>query len=175
VFLDPPYHKGLVTTTVMQLLAAGLLAPGAFLYIESEQAWEALELPATIQQRKATKAGLVNAFLARHANRRRRHESTPSLQDCLPVRSGRPGGCGMPMPRPFIRHFSVAHRCWRQREELLLPDGDFLDLDWHVPEAWTDAAPIVLVVHGLSGSSDSHYVLGLQAERWQCGAGPASP
>lgn len=51
----------------------------------------------------------------------------------------------------------------RRREELVLPDGDFLDLDWHVPEGWQAESPLVLVVHGLSGSSDSHYVLGLQA------------
>lgn len=52
----------------------------------------------------------------------------------------------------------------RQREELALPDGDFLDLDWFYPADWHPALPLVLVVHGLSGSSDSHYVLGLQAE-----------
>jgi predicted alpha/beta-fold hydrolase len=51
----------------------------------------------------------------------------------------------------------------RTREELLLPDGDFLDLDWHGPAGWSGDSPLVLVVHGLSGSSESHYVLGLQA------------
>lgn len=48
----------------------------------------------------------------------------------------------------------------RRRERLWLDDGDFLDLDWHGPH---DAhAPLVLVLHGLTGSSDSLYVLGLQ-------------
>ena len=48
----------------------------------------------------------------------------------------------------------------RRRERLWLADGDFLDLDWHGPH---DAeASLVLVLHGLTGSSDSHYVLGLQ-------------
>ncbi|WP_425917296.1 hydrolase [Pseudomonas sp. GWSMS-1] len=48
----------------------------------------------------------------------------------------------------------------RTRERLWLEDGDFLDLDWHGPhEANT---PLVLVLHGLTGSSDSLYVLGLQ-------------
>ncbi|MBT8767856.1 hydrolase [Metapseudomonas boanensis] len=48
----------------------------------------------------------------------------------------------------------------RQRERLWLEDGDFLDLDWHGPhEAST---PLVLVLHGLTGSSSSLYVLGLQ-------------
>ena len=48
----------------------------------------------------------------------------------------------------------------RTRERLWLEDGDFLDLDWHGPHQAD--APLVLVLHGLTGSSDSLYVLGLQ-------------
>ena len=48
----------------------------------------------------------------------------------------------------------------RQRERLWLEDGDFLDLDWH--GVHSAEAPLVLVLHGLTGSSSSHYVLGLQ-------------
>ena len=44
-----------------------------------------------------------------------------------------------------------------RRERLELPDGDFLDLDWTRP---TDG-PLVLVLHGLEGSIDSHYAAGL--------------
>ncbi|MGE8361870.1 hydrolase [Pseudomonas sp.] len=51
-------------------------------------------------------------------------------------------------------------RLARDRERLWLEDGDFLDLDWHGPHDAT--APLVLVLHGLTGSSDSHYVVGLQ-------------
>lgn len=48
----------------------------------------------------------------------------------------------------------------RNRERLWLADGDFIDLDWHGPH---DAhAPLVLALHGLTGSSSSHYILGLQ-------------
>ncbi|ERO63040.1 hydrolase [Pseudomonas piscis] len=47
-----------------------------------------------------------------------------------------------------------------QRERLWLDDGDFLDLDWHGPHS--AEAPLVLVLHGLTGSSSSHYVAGLQ-------------
>ena len=51
---------------------------------------------------------------------------------------------------------AIEHR----RERIWLKDGDFLDLDWHgTPSAH---APVVLVLHGLTGSSGSHYVLGLQ-------------
>ena len=47
-----------------------------------------------------------------------------------------------------------------QRERLWLADGDFLDLDWSGPH--DNTSPLVLVLHGLTGSSSSHYVLGLQ-------------
>ncbi|MCW2268683.1 MULTISPECIES: hydrolase [Pseudomonas] len=48
----------------------------------------------------------------------------------------------------------------RLRERLWLTDGDFLDLDWHGPHE--TSTPLVLVLHGLTGSSSSPYVIGLQ-------------
>jgi predicted alpha/beta-fold hydrolase len=45
------------------------------------------------------------------------------------------------------------------RERLETPDGDFLHLDRHGPEQ----APIVLLLHGLTGSSRSGYVRGMQS------------
>ena len=48
----------------------------------------------------------------------------------------------------------------RERERLWLEDGDFLDLDWHGRH--DPKAPLVLVLHGLTGSSNSLYVLGVQ-------------
>lgn len=63
----------------------------------------------------------------------------------------------------FSTFFRRPPQLARERETLALPDGDFLDLDWHRPEGWTPDRPQVLIVHGLSGNSDSHYVLGLQA------------
>jgi predicted alpha/beta-fold hydrolase len=48
----------------------------------------------------------------------------------------------------------------RPRERIWLKDGDFLDLDWHGPHQAD--APLVLVLHGLTGSSNSPYVVGLQ-------------
>ena len=60
----------------------------------------------------------------------------------------------------------------RQRERVWLEDGDFLDLDWHGPHEAT--APLVLVLHGLTGSSNSLYALGLQqalaAQGWASAA-----
>ncbi|MBL8259364.1 MAG: hydrolase [Candidatus Competibacteraceae bacterium] len=51
-------------------------------------------------------------------------------------------------PRPPLR-----------RERLELPDGDVLELDWTDGEG----GPVVLIVHGLEGSSNSHYARGLLA------------
>jgi hypothetical protein len=45
-----------------------------------------------------------------------------------------------------------------KRERLELPDGDFLDLDW---TGDGDDRPIVVVLHGLEGSSQSKYARGL--------------
>ena len=44
-----------------------------------------------------------------------------------------------------------------RRERLELPDGDFLDLDWTLEAA----GPLVLVLHGLEGSSASPYAAGI--------------
>ncbi len=49
----------------------------------------------------------------------------------------------------------------RNRERLTTPDGDFLDIDWYGADS-NNTNPIVLIMHGLAGSSDSAYVLGLQ-------------
>jgi predicted alpha/beta-fold hydrolase len=46
------------------------------------------------------------------------------------------------------------------RERFQTRDGDFVDLDWAEPRA-TSGAPLLLILHGLEGSSRSHYVRGL--------------
>lgn len=56
-------------------------------------------------------------------------------------------------PRPAFR-----------REIVPLPDGDSLAADWLDVETPADDAPLVIVLHGLEGSSDSSYARGL------CGA-----
>lgn len=55
----------------------------------------------------------------------------------------------------LLRRARIAYR----RERLELPDGDFLDLDWG-PARKGD---VVLILHGLEGSSRSHYASGLMA------------
>ncbi len=48
-------------------------------------------------------------------------------------------------------------------ETVELPDGDFIDLAWtHLPQT-NNTQPIVVILHGLEGSVDSHYVKGMLA------------
>lgn len=58
----------------------------------------------------------------------------------------------------LFRDFPVVPR---QRERVNLPDGDFVDLDWVAAERPAHE-PRVLLLHGLSGSSNSLYMVGLQ-------------
>jgi uncharacterized protein len=49
-----------------------------------------------------------------------------------------------------------------RRERIDTPDGDFVDLDWlDGPAGGTNAAPLVVLFHGLEGSSSSHYARSL--------------
>lgn len=45
-----------------------------------------------------------------------------------------------------------------KRERITTPDADFLDLDWYGP----DSGPLVILLHGLTGSSQSSYIMGMQ-------------
>jgi uncharacterized protein len=59
-----------------------------------------------------------------------------------------------------------------RRERIDTPDGDFVDLDWAtVPRRPAPAAdaPLVVVVHGLEGSSESPYVLETCRTLWDRG------
>jgi hypothetical protein len=63
-------------------------------------------------------------------------------------------------PRPRVAY---------HRERWDTPDGDFIDLDWVVApsvisrRSSPEAAPLVVLFHGLEGSSRSHYALALMA------------
>jgi uncharacterized protein len=54
----------------------------------------------------------------------------------------------------FLRRHDVALR----RQRIDTPDGDFVDLDWLDASSERDGAtPLVVLFHGLEGSSSSHY------------------
>ena len=61
-------------------------------------------------------------------------------------------------PALFSRRFSGLPPRYR-RERWVTPDADFIDVDWQVEDAQGDpgAAPLLVLFHGLEGSSASHY------------------
>ncbi|WP_019865400.1 hydrolase [Methylovulum miyakonense] len=56
----------------------------------------------------------------------------------------------------LLRRKTAVPQLWRER--LATPDGDFLDID----HCGTGTGPLVILLHGLTGSSDSGYIKGLQ-------------
>jgi predicted alpha/beta-fold hydrolase len=65
---------------------------------------------------------------------------------------------------PLFRHLPPLPL---RRERLLTPDGDFLHLDWLEPGVLP--GPLVVLLHGLEGSSRSHYITGLFHEAARLG------
>jgi predicted alpha/beta-fold hydrolase len=57
---------------------------------------------------------------------------------------------------PFV--FRKKPSLVRRRERFHTPDNDFFDVDWY----GSGQKGIVILIHGLTGSSNSHYILGLQ-------------
>ncbi len=63
-------------------------------------------------------------------------------------------------PALFSRRFTGAAPVFR-RERWATPDGDFVDVDWQGDDG---AAPLLVLFHGLEGSSASHYAQAFAAE-----------
>jgi hypothetical protein len=68
-----------------------------------------------------------------------------------------PGGHAQTIwPALFSRRHHGAPPVYR-RERWTAPDGDFIDVDFAQPAPADPAAPLVVMFHGLEGSSRSHY------------------
>jgi uncharacterized protein len=63
-------------------------------------------------------------------------------------------------PALFSRRFTGAAPVFR-RERWATPDGDFVDVDWQGDDG---AVPLLVLFHGLEGSSASHYAQAFAAE-----------
>jgi 16S rRNA (guanine966-N2)-methyltransferase len=63
VFLDPPFHQGLVQTTCAWLASSGLLKSGALIYIEAERSLDPLPLPAGWKILRSKTTGQVGYHL----------------------------------------------------------------------------------------------------------------
>ncbi|KFB68474.1 hydrolase [Candidatus Accumulibacter vicinus] len=65
-----------------------------------------------------------------------------------------PGGHAQTLYPLLIRPDPLPYH--RQRWET--PDGDFIDLDWNLaPSSFPEGRPLLVLFHGLEGSSGSHY------------------
>jgi predicted alpha/beta-fold hydrolase len=77
-----------------------------------------------------------------------------------------PGGHAQTIwPALFSRRFAGAPPTFR-RERWSTPDGDFVDVDWQGEDA---EATLLVLFHGLEGSSSSHYAQAFAAEARQRG------
>lgn len=63
---------------------------------------------------------------------------------------------------------TLAAKLFRHQQKLVtltetveLPDGDFIDLAWTEQTEKNNTRPIVVILHGLAGSKDSHYARGM--------------
>jgi uncharacterized protein len=70
----------------------------------------------------------------------------------------------------FAKYLSPRKKQKTVAELFTLPDGDQLQLNWMQPSKVATDAPMVLILHGLAGDINSHYVQGLLAQcrvlRW---------
>jgi len=68
-----------------------------------------------------------------------------------------PGGHAQTLYPLLIKPEAPAFR----RERWDTPDDDFIDLDWKDAAKTDDRTPLLVLFHGLEGSSDSHYARSL--------------
>ena len=75
----------------------------------------------------------------------------------------------------IARSYSGAKPSWT-RERWETPDGDFIDIDWRADvKSLPEDAPLLVLFHGLEGSSNSHYAQAFAAETRQRGWRMAVP
>jgi 16S rRNA (guanine966-N2)-methyltransferase len=68
VFLDPPFNQNLITTCCQWLTENNLLAPNAYIYLETEAELKPLPIPDDWELIKSKIAGQVGYHLARYNN-----------------------------------------------------------------------------------------------------------
>lgn len=86
---------------------------------------------------------------------------TPDYRPPLPLRSGH-------LQTLFPTLFRPVPAVHPKRERIFTPDGDFLDIDWHL-SAEGHGGRLAVVSHGLEGSSRKKYPLGMARELTRCG------
>ncbi|GHG75302.1 alpha/beta hydrolase [Alishewanella longhuensis] len=69
----------------------------------------------------------------------------------------------------FAKYLSPKHKLVTEAEIFTLRDGDHLQLNWSEKLAKTEQRPLVILLHGLAGDINSHYIQGLMAALKQQG------
>ena len=64
----------------------------------------------------------------------------------------------------FAKYLSPKHRLHTTAEMFSLPDGDELQLNWLTCSTLDNSAPLVLLLHGLAGDINSHYIQAMLAQ-----------
>jgi predicted alpha/beta-fold hydrolase len=67
------------------------------------------------------------------------------------------------------------HKAQWRRERWSTPDADFIDVDWRSGDAEGVDKPLLVLFHGLEGSSESHYAIAFAAEAQRRGWHMAVP
>ncbi|MEH6625518.1 MAG: 16S rRNA (guanine(966)-N(2))-methyltransferase RsmD [Motiliproteus sp.] len=67
VFMDPPFHKGMVESCSQLLEHSGILSNRAFIYIEAERELKPLPLPDNWVIRKQKDSGQVSSYLCQRS------------------------------------------------------------------------------------------------------------
>lgn len=64
----------------------------------------------------------------------------------------------------FAKYLSPKQRVSTQAEMFSLPDGDEIQLNWLANTASDDKAPLLILLHGLAGDINSHYIQAMLAQ-----------
>lgn len=64
----------------------------------------------------------------------------------------------------FAKYLSPRKKQKTVAEMFALPDGDELELNWMQPSKVAANAPMVVILHGLAGNINSHYIQGILAQ-----------
>lgn len=85
----------------------------------------------------------------------------PVIQTKNPIKSPfwLPEGHTQSIYPALFRDVLLAHKPVKER--LITDDGDFIDVDWYLTQGKIDKKPLLIISHGLEGSSEKHYVKGL--------------
>lgn len=94
--------------------------------------------------------------------------SLPEPSDLPPAAAWLPGGHALTIGSALVAGRTATPVRWR-RQRLETPDGDFVDIDWAEPADGQVANRVLVLFHGLEGSSRSHYARALAHRTQQIG------